>query len=80
MPAAYLTTPAGATFFESSFYKWEQGLNNTIHRGMTDVVKTRLQVEARKGQTTYKGLTDAFVRICRSTQSSYSDAFINEKL
>jgi hypothetical protein len=28
------------------------------------VVKTRLQVEARKGQTHYKGLTDAFVKIC----------------
>ncbi|EIW86965.1 mitochondrial carrier [Coniophora puteana RWD-64-598 SS2] len=30
-----------------------------------DVVKTRLQVEARQGQTNYKGLTDAFVRIYR---------------
>ncbi|KAH7886041.1 mitochondrial carrier, partial [Phlebopus sp. FC_14] len=30
-----------------------------------DVVKTRLQVEARKGQTQYKGLTDAFVKIYR---------------
>ncbi|KAJ3855273.1 mitochondrial carrier domain-containing protein [Lentinula lateritia] len=28
-----------------------------------DVVKTRLQVEARKGQTHYKGLRDAFVKI-----------------
>ncbi|KAJ3721807.1 mitochondrial carrier domain-containing protein [Lentinula raphanica] len=28
-----------------------------------DVVKTRLQVEARKGQTHYKGLQDAFVKI-----------------
>lgn len=28
-----------------------------------DVVKTRLQVEAKKGQTHYKGLTDAFVKI-----------------
>jgi solute carrier family 25 (mitochondrial aspartate/glutamate transporter), member 12/13 len=28
------------------------------------VVKTRLQVEARKGQTHYKGLTDAFIKIC----------------
>lgn len=28
-----------------------------------DVVKTRLQVEARSGQTHYKGLTDAFVKI-----------------
>ncbi|KAJ6621147.1 mitochondrial carrier domain-containing protein [Mycena sp. CBHHK59/15] len=30
-----------------------------------DVVKTRLQVEARKGQTHYKGLQDAFVKIYR---------------
>jgi len=28
-------------------------------------VKTRLQVEARKGQTHYKGLQDAFVKIYR---------------
>jgi solute carrier family 25 aspartate/glutamate transporter 12/13 len=28
-----------------------------------DVVKTRLQVEARQGQTHYKGLADAFVKI-----------------
>ncbi|EPQ60252.1 mitochondrial carrier [Gloeophyllum trabeum ATCC 11539] len=28
-----------------------------------DVVKTRLQVEARKGQTTYKGMADAFATI-----------------
>jgi solute carrier family 25 (mitochondrial aspartate/glutamate transporter), member 12/13 len=31
---------------------------------MIDVVKTRLQVEARKGQTHYTGLRDAFVKIC----------------
>jgi len=30
-----------------------------------DVVKTRLQVEARKGQTNYTGLRDAFVKIYR---------------
>lgn len=29
-----------------------------------DVIKTRLQVEARKGQTVYKGLADAGVTIC----------------
>lgn len=29
-----------------------------------DVIKTRLQVEARKGQTHYAGLRDAFVKIC----------------
>jgi len=45
---------------------------------VTDVVKTRLQVEARKGQTTYKGLADAFVRICKSTWLNYSDGFIKE--
>lgn len=28
-----------------------------------DVIKTRLQVEARKGQTTYKGITDCFQQI-----------------
>ncbi|KIM47475.1 hypothetical protein M413DRAFT_439135 [Hebeloma cylindrosporum] len=30
-----------------------------------DVIKTRLQVEARKGQTNYAGLRDAFVKIYR---------------
>lgn len=30
-----------------------------------DVVKTRLQVEARKGQTHYRGLRDAFIKIYR---------------
>jgi hypothetical protein len=68
MPAAYLTTPAGAMSFEGSIYIWEQRLNTNTILGLTDVVKTRLQVEARKGQTTYKGLTDAFVRICKSTR------------
>lgn len=28
-----------------------------------DVIKTRLQVEARKGQTSYKGIADCFVKI-----------------
>ena len=50
------------------------------YRGMTDVVKTRLQVEARKGQTNYKGLTDAFVRICEPRQLGYGGASIKEKL
>lgn len=36
----------------------------TDRGGRADVVKTRLQVEARKGETNYKGLTDAFVKIC----------------
>ena len=31
-----------------------------------DVVKTRLQVEARAGQTNYKGVRDAFSKICAS--------------
>ena len=30
----------------------------------SDVIKTRLQVEARQGQTNYAGLRDAFVKIC----------------
>lgn len=30
-----------------------------------DVIKTRLQVEARKGQQTYSGITDAFKKILR---------------
>lgn len=30
-----------------------------------DVIKTRLQVEARTGQTSYKGITDAFTKIMR---------------
>ena len=37
----------------------------------TDVVKTRLQVEARKGETHYKGLTDAFVKICMCPLPEY---------
>lgn len=31
---------------------------------LVDVVKTRLQVESRQGQSHYKGLADAFVKIC----------------
>lgn len=30
------------------------------------MIKTRLQVEARTGQTTYNGITDAFRTICTS--------------
>ncbi|KAJ8593256.1 mitochondrial carrier [Rhizopogon salebrosus TDB-379] len=37
----------------------------TLGSAATDVVKTRLQVEARQGQTHYKGLTDAFIKINR---------------
>lgn len=39
--------------------------NDTHGILLTDVVKTRLQVEARQGQTHYKGLTDAFVKISK---------------
>ena len=41
-------------------------------KNVTDVVKTRLQVEARKGQTTYKGLADAFAKICKQKSDSSS--------
>ena len=30
-----------------------------------DVIKTRLQVQARKGETTYNGIRDAFVKILK---------------
>ena len=30
-----------------------------------DVIKTRLQVQARQGQQTYSGITDAFTKILR---------------
>ena len=30
---------------------------------LADVVKTRLQVEAKKGETNYKGIVDAFKKI-----------------
>ncbi|EPQ30021.1 uncharacterized protein PFL1_02694 [Pseudozyma flocculosa PF-1] len=30
-----------------------------------DVIKTRLQVEARKGQATYKGITDCFAKVLK---------------
>lgn len=66
-------------FLKAAFINGNKDL--TIpYRDVTDVVKTRLQVEARKGQTTYKGLVDAFGKICKSTRSSYSDALIKEKI
>lgn len=58
MPAAYLTTPAGKNSVPL--------LSLPLTGIFLDVVKTRLQVEARQGQTHYKGLTDAFVKICMS--------------
>ena len=60
MPAAYLTTPAGNFLFIGCF-----GTSSDLTDVYTlDVIKTRLQVEARKGQTHYAGLRDAFVKIC----------------
>jgi hypothetical protein len=48
-----------------------------VHIGrVIDVVKTRLQVEARKGQTTYKGLADTFTKICMSHWLCHSDPLI----
>ncbi|KAH9951010.1 mitochondrial carrier [Amylocystis lapponica] len=38
-------------------------LETLTSAAVADVVKTRLQVEARTGQTHYKGLVDAFVKI-----------------
>ncbi|KDN36523.1 hypothetical protein RSAG8_10770, partial [Rhizoctonia solani AG-8 WAC10335] len=35
-----------------------------------DVIKTRLQVEARTGQSTYNGITDAFTKILREEGAS----------
>jgi len=72
MPAAYLTTPAGAVTFCRQLMK----KTNVYIWHVTDVVKTRLQVEARKGQTTYKGLADAFTRICKLYWSYYRDTVI----
>lgn len=37
-----------------------------------DVIKTRLQVEARKGDTHYKGLADAFIKISTLNPPSQS--------
>jgi hypothetical protein len=37
----------------------------TVVDTLSDVVKTRLQVEARKGQSSYKGMGDAFSKICK---------------
>jgi len=59
MPAAYLTTPAGK--FSSQHPRYTL----LIWYSFLDVVKTRLQVEARKGDSHYKGLVDAFRKILR---------------
>ena len=41
-----------------------QGVEVTDPRARADVVKTRLQTEAKTGQTHYKGMADAFRKIC----------------
>ena len=57
-------------------------LNPTLSRPSTDdcddasttpadVIKTRLQTEAKKGETHYKGVVDAFRKICTSPPSGY---------
>lgn len=42
-----------------------QGMPAAYLTTPADVVKTRLQSEARKGETTYKGLVDCFTTICQ---------------
>lgn len=63
MPAAYLTTPCGE-------FKWlkrvHASVGGNVDDAFIDVVKTRLQTEARKGQSNYKGVVDAFGKICKS--------------
>jgi len=52
-------------FFETLGAAAIAGMPAAYFTTPADVVKTRLQVEAKKGQTMYKGLTDAFVKIYR---------------
>jgi len=53
------------SFFETLGAAAAAGMPAAYLTTPADVVKTRLQVEARKGQTTYKGLGDAFIKIYR---------------
>jgi len=53
------------SFFETLASAAIAGMPAAYLTTPADVVKTRLQVEARTGQTSYKGLGDAFVRIYR---------------
>ncbi|KAI8981137.1 mitochondrial carrier [Trametes punicea] len=53
------------SFFETLTSAAVAGMPAAYLTTPADVVKTRLQVEARTGQTNYKGLTDAFVKIYR---------------
>jgi len=52
-------------FFETLISASVAGMPAAYLTTPADVVKTRLQVEARKGQTNYRGLADAFVKIYR---------------
>ncbi|KAI0828971.1 mitochondrial carrier [Trametes gibbosa] len=53
------------SFFETLTAAAAAGMPAAYFTTPADVVKTRLQVEARKGQTHYKGMGDAFVKIYR---------------
>jgi len=53
------------SFFETLASAAIAGMPAAYMTTPADVVKTRLQVEARKGETTYKGLGDAFLKIYR---------------
>ncbi|KAL0951634.1 hypothetical protein HGRIS_008314 [Hohenbuehelia grisea] len=53
------------SFYETLASAGIAGMPAAYFTTPADVVKTRLQVEARKGQTNYKGLQDAFVKIYR---------------
>lgn len=53
------------SFFETLTSAAVAGMPAAYFTTPADVVKTRLQVEARTGQTMYKGMGDAFVKIYR---------------
>ncbi|RPD65102.1 mitochondrial carrier [Lentinus tigrinus ALCF2SS1-6] len=53
------------SFFETLTSAAVAGMPAAYFTTPADVVKTRLQVEARGGQTHYKGMLDAFVKIYR---------------
>ncbi|KZT62607.1 mitochondrial inner membrane protein [Calocera cornea HHB12733] len=53
------------TFWETLASAAAAGMPAAYFTTPADVIKTRLQVEARKGQSTYNGLVDAGVRIFR---------------
>ncbi|KAL5535679.1 AGC1 [Sanghuangporus sanghuang] len=52
-------------FFETLISAAVAGMPAAYLTTPADVVKTRLQVEAKKGQTHYKGLADGFIKIYR---------------